>query len=110
MTMSNKFLKKTQNDTSFGGPPEQSDATNSPTAAYADESRKVEAEWDPATPPSVGSTVILSDLNAERYQKWTKQRQVGFLQDFLDKSLLIICILIPILFYVIALSSPDGTL
>eukprot|EP00956_Cyclotella_meneghiniana_P003491 scaffold4251_cov37-Cyclotella_meneghiniana.AAC.6 len=76
LVTSNKFLKETQSDASFGGPPEQGDATNSPTAAYTNKSRKVEAEWDPATPPSVGSTIILSGLNAERYQKWTKQRQL----------------------------------
>ena len=70
--------EETQDDTLFGGPPKQQDNTKSPTAAFTDEPQKVETEWDPATPPSVGSTVILSDLNVERYQKWTKQRQVYF--------------------------------
>eukprot|EP00956_Cyclotella_meneghiniana_P044196 scaffold306411_cov139-Cyclotella_meneghiniana.AAC.1 len=77
VTKSNKFLKEeTQDDTLFGGPPKQQDNTKSPTAAFTDEPQKVETEWDPATPPSIGSTVILSDLNVERYQKWTKQRQL----------------------------------
>eukprot|EP00956_Cyclotella_meneghiniana_P016080 scaffold25166_cov79-Cyclotella_meneghiniana.AAC.1 len=60
----------------FGGPPKQSDATNSPTAAYSKKPQEVATVWDNATPPAVGSTVSLSDLNAERYQKWTKQRQL----------------------------------
>eukprot|EP00956_Cyclotella_meneghiniana_P041795 scaffold240115_cov36-Cyclotella_meneghiniana.AAC.2 len=96
VTVSNKFLKEetpdsttshspmkavgepqeTPGNTSFGGPPKQSDATNSPTAAYTNKYQEAKTEWDPATPPSVGSTVTLSELNAERYQKWTKQRQL----------------------------------
>eukprot|EP00956_Cyclotella_meneghiniana_P025766 scaffold54371_cov51-Cyclotella_meneghiniana.AAC.2 len=107
VTVSNKFLKEetpdsttshspmkavgepqeTPGNTSFAGPPEQKDATKSPTAAYTKKDQKSGTEWEPATPPSVGSTVILSDLNAERYQKWTKQRQVGLLQDVLGISL-----------------------
>jgi hypothetical protein len=34
-------------------------------------------QWDAASPPTVGSAVSLSDLNVERYQKWTKIHQVG---------------------------------
>eukprot|EP00956_Cyclotella_meneghiniana_P014877 scaffold22483_cov30-Cyclotella_meneghiniana.AAC.1 len=70
-----KFLEENPGDT-FGGPPKQSDATNSPTAAYSEKPQEVETVWDNATPPAVGSTVNLSDLHAERYQKWTKQRQL----------------------------------
>eukprot|EP00956_Cyclotella_meneghiniana_P002464 scaffold2838_cov23-Cyclotella_meneghiniana.AAC.2 len=85
VTRSNNFLKeRTQTTNSpshspkdpIGGPPEQEDDTKGPNATYNDEPPKGKTEWDPATPPSVGSTVILSDLNAERYQKWTKQRQL----------------------------------
>ena len=96
VTVSNKFLKEetpdstashspmkavgepqeTPGNASFGGPPKQSDATNSPTVAYTNKSHEANTIWDSATPPSVGSTVTLSELNAERYQKWTKQRQV----------------------------------
>ena len=32
--------------------------------------------WDNAALPSVGSSIVLSDLNAERYQKWAKKHQV----------------------------------
>eukprot|EP00956_Cyclotella_meneghiniana_P022280 scaffold41923_cov33-Cyclotella_meneghiniana.AAC.1 len=75
LVKTSKFLEETLGDT-FGEPPEQQNAADSPTAAYTDESRKVKTEWEQAAPPSVGSTVILSDLNAKRYQKWTKQRQL----------------------------------
>jgi hypothetical protein len=36
-------------------------------------------EWEEASPPNVGSALVLSDVNAERYQKWTKQHQVNSL-------------------------------
>jgi len=76
VTTSKKFLKESPDDTSFGGPPEQNATTNSPTSSYNEKAREVETEWDQAKPPSVGSKVILSNISAERYQKWTKQRQL----------------------------------
>ena len=48
--------------------------------------------WDNAAPPSVGSVIILSDLNAERYQKWAKQHQVRFI--FLKFEDCLLCIIL----------------
>ena len=33
-------------------------------------------EWDNNTPPQVGSSLILSTRQAQRYQKWNKERQL----------------------------------
>lgn len=33
-------------------------------------------EWETAHSPTIGSLVVLSESNAERYQKWSKQHQV----------------------------------
>ena len=58
-----------------GAPEQQDDSKTSSTISYANSTR-TKTVWDSATPPSVGSAIILSDMNAERYQKWTKQHQV----------------------------------
>ena len=52
-------------------------ATEESTAAsYSNTVQTHTAVWDGTTYPSSGSTIVLSDFSAERFQKWTKQRQV----------------------------------
>lgn len=68
---SEKFLGAGSLPTS---PTEDEDVTSNTTTYTNATSTKI--VWDNAAPPSVGSAVILSDLSAERYQKWTKKRQV----------------------------------
>ena len=72
---------KTLLENPFGKAPKQEDATNSPTAAFTEKTPKnsnsySSSEWDPTKPPSVGSSILLSELNSERYQKWEKMHQV----------------------------------
>eukprot|EP00956_Cyclotella_meneghiniana_P044135 scaffold302880_cov113-Cyclotella_meneghiniana.AAC.1 len=52
-------------------------ATEESTAAsYSNTVETQTAVWDGTTYPSSGSTIVLSDFNAERFQKWTKQHQL----------------------------------
>ena len=55
--------------------PSEDDNRPSNTTNYTNTNR-TKTVWDKAAPPSVGSAIILSDLNTERYQKWSKQHQV----------------------------------
>ena len=73
-------IRNSIND-SFGTAPKQEDASDSPTAAFAEKAPKgsnnySSLEWDPSKPPSVGSPIVLSESNSERYQKWEKMHQV----------------------------------
>jgi hypothetical protein len=58
------------------GLPAFKNETASTSAAYINTTYG-RTEWEEAAPPTVGSALILSDVNAERYQKWTKQHQVN---------------------------------
>ena len=55
--------------------PKEDNNKNSSTASYTNTNR-TKTVWDNAAPPSPGFSIVLSDLNAERYQKWAKQHQV----------------------------------
>ena len=50
----------------------------STTTSYSNAVQTQSAVWDGTVYPSLGSKIVLSDFNAERFQKWTKQRQVCF--------------------------------
>ena len=91
--------------------PKEDDNKNISTANYTNTNR-TKTVWDNAAPPSIGSSIVLSDLNAERYQKWAKLPQVRInsfkVCNIVYGIIILSCFLFPL--FVIAFFSSDGTI
>eukprot|EP00956_Cyclotella_meneghiniana_P014940 scaffold22644_cov44-Cyclotella_meneghiniana.AAC.4 len=67
--------KKLLKESSLPSSPE-SNSTNYNSTNYTEASGHTTVEWDEAKTPAARSAIGLSHSNAERYQKWTKERQL----------------------------------